>query len=73
MLVFFVQSSSRYDQKLSIVFNQENRNKVNYRMPVTDFSEVILAGKNKLVLKITKVRLDQEWGDIFDFKILVDG
>ena len=39
------------------------RDMVNYRMPATDFSEVISAGKSQLPLKFQKLRLDQDWGE----------
>jgi len=68
-----VVNKGRDDARVSIVFNQEHRNSVNFRMPVTPFTEVICGKNNKLALKFSKIKLDVDWGNIFDFKIFIDG
>jgi len=67
MIVFMMTNNSRDDARVSIVFNQESRNKVNLRMPVNPFTEVICARKNKLSLKFAKTKLDADWGSVLDF------
>ena len=50
------------------------RDVVNYRMPATDISEVIAAGKSQLPLKFQKLRLDQDWGENLaqSFCVMID-
>lgn len=73
LLVFMCASNSREDVKVTIEFNQESRNRVNYRMPVTSFSEVVCPRKNKLSLIFAKTRLEQDWGPYEDFKVYING
>jgi len=63
---------SQQDHRVTISWNQEARNNVNFRMPVTDFSEVVYAGKSVLPLKIAKLHLDQDWGDYLNFNVAID-
>ena len=67
MLVFVFQNATRQDARITISWNQDARNRVNYRMPCTDFTEVVVADRKNLPLKLAKLRLDQDWGEYLDF------
>lgn len=46
---------------------------MNFRQPVTDYSEVFVGGRNKLPLRFAKVKLGQEWGKLFDWRVIING
>mmetsp|Transcript_6747 Transcript_6747/g.8049 ORF Transcript_6747/g.8049 Transcript_6747/m.8049 type:complete len:128 (+) Transcript_6747:1418-1801(+) len=72
LLVWFVNNLSRQDTRFTIVWNQQSRDKVNFRMPATDFTDVISAGKQSLPIKLQKLRLDEDWGDYLNFVVMID-
>lgn len=68
-----VDNKSRFDARVSIVFNQDNRKTCNFRMPCTEFTEMFGYGKSKLPLRFAKVKLDKDWGTYLDFRIIING
>ena len=68
-----LSNNMAFDTKVTIIFNQESRNQVNYRLPCTEFSQVIPANKRLLPLVFSKVYLGAEWGDIMNIRVIVDG
>ena len=73
LLVFMVNNQTMQDARVQIAWNPESRNSVNIRQPVTEFQQVFLAQKNNLPLKFAKVKLNQEWGSIYDFRVIING
>lgn len=40
---------------------------------MTEYTEVFVSGKTKLPLKFGKVKLDRDWGQLNDWKIIING
>ena len=74
LLIFCINNNGREDTNVKIRFNQVNRPNVNFRMPATEYCEIISNYKMHFGLRLCKLRLNQEsWGDIFDFQVIIDG
>ena len=73
LLVFLFNNQDRRDARIKIIFNQQNRGSVNFRQPVTDYTELIVSGKNKLSLVFGKVKIGQSWGKLFDWRVIING
>ena len=40
---------------------------------MTDYTEVFVGGRTKLPLRFGKVKLGQDWGKLFEWKVIVNG